>query len=159
MELEYCANEEPSNDDVTEPYFADNDDGPTDIDNKSSTIIASSHGSSVGNSNYIHFKPSISHHIAASIITNIMRPLTADENQRYTKALHGKGGDNNVMVACDGSKLSRKIIQRLKPATWLNDKLINFHNKIILSELDEKLCKAIPGRKRCFFSVLISSQP
>jgi hypothetical protein len=48
MELECCANKEP-NDDATEPYFADNDDGPTDIDDESSTIIASSHGSSVAN--------------------------------------------------------------------------------------------------------------
>jgi hypothetical protein len=55
MELVCCADEEP-NDDATEPYFADNDDGPTDIDDESSTIIASSHGSSVANSNYIHFE-------------------------------------------------------------------------------------------------------
>jgi hypothetical protein len=108
-------------------------------------------GSAAAHTGYIHFEHHISHLIAASIITNIMQPLTAEQNKRYNKALYGKGGGNDAMVSFKGSTLSRAIIERLKPEIWLNDELVNFHNRIILSDLDEKLSVAIPGRKRCYF--------
>lgn len=147
-ELDSLSNQEPPNDDAAEYYFADNDEGPTD---ESSTVVSSSQGSAAPNINYIHFEQEISHLVAASIISNIMQPLTDEQNQRYRKAVYGNGGANDAMVTRKGTTLSRATIQRLQPATWLNDELINFHNRIILSDLYDKLCSAIPGRKRCYF--------
>lgn len=132
-------------------YFANDDEGPTD---ESNTVV-SSHGSVATSGDYIHFVPSFSHLVAASIISVIMKPLTDEQEHRYCKAVFGltEANANDAMVSYDtkGSKLSRAVISRLKPETWLNDELVNVHNRIILSELDEKIRRAIPGRKRCYF--------
>ena len=112
-------------------YFADDDEGPTD---ESNTVV-SSHGSVSTSGDYIHFVPSFSHLVAASIISVIMKPLTDEQEHRYCKAVFGltEANANDAMVSYDtkGSKLSRAVISRLKPETWLNDELVNVHNRII----------------------------
>jgi Ulp1 family protease len=69
--------------------------------------------------------------------------LTDAEKQRYHKAVYGKGKNNDIMVSRDGIVLTRKIIRRLQPEVWLNVELINFHNRIVLTDLDKKLCVAL----------------
>jgi Ulp1 family protease len=81
-----------------------------------------------------------------------MEPLTDAEYQRYRNAVFGKGaGENEILVSREGINLTRKIMERLQPGIWLNDELINFHNRIVLAELDKKLCLTLPGRKRSHF--------
>lgn len=81
---------------------------------------------------------------------NLLRPLSAEENNRVQEALYGRGPLEEKLATSATDSVQRKSIHTLRPAEWLNDEVIHYFYSM-LAKRDEALSAANPGRKRSHF--------
>jgi len=76
-------------------------------------------------------------------------PLSTDDEAKVNACLYS-GSSSDVMVNKFNVALERVKIQVLRPATWLNDEIINF-TMSMLQERDNLLCANSPDRRSSHF--------
>ncbi|KAL7564634.1 hypothetical protein ACA910_009323 [Epithemia clementina (nom. ined.)] len=80
----------------------------------------------------------------------LMRPLTADEQERVRQAMYARGRPDEVIAQVEADSVQRGSFQRLAPGQWLNDEVLHFF-LTVLGRRDEELCAQDPKRKRSHF--------
>lgn len=76
-------------------------------------------------------------------------PLTGEEID-HVASVFLPPSSNQTLFEKFSIPMTRRLIQCLKPGTWLNDEVINFY-MCMLQERDEALCKQFPNRRSSHF--------
>jgi Ulp1 family protease len=87
---------------------------------------------------------------AKKLASSLLRDLTQEEEAFVSKAMYGRGRDDEIMHTLGVDSVQRGSMHRLQPGEWLNDEVIHYF-LIMLAQRDEELCRRDPGRKRSHF--------
>jgi hypothetical protein len=82
--------------------------------------------------------------------SSLMRPLSEEERQRVTQALHGRQPPGAILAQCDADSVQQSSMWTLQPGQWVNDEIIHYF-LLMLAERDEEICQKDSDRKRCHF--------
>jgi sentrin-specific protease 1 len=84
-------------------------------------------------------------------VSNLMRPLTPEEQTVVTNATEGIGPSTEMLAKQGADSIQGGSMQTLCPGQWLNNEVINYFLKNFLGRRDEKMCARDTGRRRSHF--------
>lgn len=100
----------------------------------------------------LQYLPAPEHVIRASnVISELLRPLSSEEQSLICRAVYGPGPDHEILAAHKSDSVKRSSMRSLQPEKWLNDEVMNYFHRSFLSHRDEQLCASDPGRTRSHF--------
>ncbi|VEU43016.1 unnamed protein product [Pseudo-nitzschia multistriata] len=82
--------------------------------------------------------------------SSLMQTLNDDDRQIVEDAIHGHGGDDQIIAQVGADSVRRASMRTLKPGMWLNDEIIHYFY-LMLAKRDEGLWKNDPSLKRSHF--------